>query len=340
MNSDGRNPKCPLSTTHVLGFVQLSSKDKIKMSNLWAQHDTIAELKHRDIVTCMCVNAIRTILQFTLVTHGHLFRVRLGATNIYPYTSPYIPIVTHNILIIIVLLCRCGPYMYRYVFPWTIWRVPYLSSNQKLLQMQEYTHMLMQISTGSPPYVHYNAPMPHARKQVLNLCPIETMNIIVFLLALRQSLSTDKGSYHMEAPLVCTIHGANLIIHIMSLYPFGPPAIPNENIRRCPRGQWTNPYSNSRGHATKRGLRVPNPNSRGHATKRGLRVPNPNSMGHATKRGFRDCPGFLNSTGRLGPKRGRKCYVTPAFLGIPKQRGTKSEVKTSARGHHDAPRGP
>ena len=59
-----------------------------------------------------------------------------------------------------------------------------------------------------------------------------------------------------------------------------------------------------------------------------------------SKRGFKDCPDFLNSTGRLGPKRGRKCYVTPAFSGIPKQRGTKSEVKTSARGHHDAPRGP
>ena len=27
-------------------------------------------------------------------------------------------------------------------------------------------------------------------------------------------------------------------------------------------------------------------------------------------------PGFLNSTGRLGPKRGR-CYVTPAFSGVP-----------------------
>ena len=37
----------------------------------------------------------------------------------------------------------------------------------------------------------------------------------------------------------------------------------------------------------------------------------------ATKRGFGDRPGFLNSTGRLGPKRGRKCYVTPAFSGVP-----------------------
>ena len=27
-----------------------------------------------------------------------------------------------------------------------------------------------------------------------------------------------------------------------------------------------------------------------------------------------------------GPKRGRKCYITPAFSGIPKQMGTKSEL--------------
>ena len=40
-------------------------------------------------------------------------------------------------------------------------------------------------------------------------------------------------------------------------------------------------------------------------------------MLHATKRGFKDCPGFLKSTGRLGPKKGRKCYITPAFSGVP-----------------------
>ena len=97
MNSDGRNPKCPLSTTHVLLSVQLSTKYKIRMSNLCAQHDTVAEFKHCDIVTCMRVNAIRTMLQLTLVTHGHLLKVRLGATK-----GTYIPIVTY--LIIIVLL--------------------------------------------------------------------------------------------------------------------------------------------------------------------------------------------------------------------------------------------
>ena len=184
--------------------------------------------------------------------------------------------------------------MCKYVFPQTIWRAPYLSSNQKLLQMQEYTHVLLQLRTRYPPYVPYDAPMPHACKQVPNMCPIETMNIIVLLLPLGQRLSTNKWPCHMEAPLVCTIHGANLIIHIMPLAPFRPFAVPNENIRRCPRGRRTNP------------------NHVAQAVNG-----NPNSRGDATKHGFKDCPGFLNSTGRLGSKRGRKCYVTPAFSGVP-----------------------
>ena len=43
-------------------------------------------------------------------------------------------------------------------------------------------------------------------------------------------------------------------------------------------------------------------------------------MLNVAKRGVNDCPRFLNSTGRLGPKRGRKCYVTPAFSGVPNKR--------------------
>ena len=31
-----------------------------------------------------------------------------------------------------------------------------------------------------------------------------------------------------------------------------------------------------------------------------------------------DCPGFVNSTGELEPKKERKCYVTPAFSRTPK----------------------
>ena len=59
----------------------------------------------------------------------------------------------------------------------------------------------------------------------------------------------------------------------------------------------------------------PNNGGQNQQSKRTLGV---TMMLHATKRGFKDRPGFLNSTGRLGPKRGRKCYVTPAFSGVPK----------------------
>ena len=65
-------------------------------------------------------------------------------------------------------------------------------------------------------------------------------------------------------------------------------------------------------------------------------------MHHATKRGFKDCPGFLNSTGRLGPKKGRKCYVTPAFSGVPIEGKQNQKSKPSLRVtmmHHATKRG-
>ena len=45
------------------------------------------------------------------------------------------------------------------------------------------------------------------------------------------------------------------------------------------------------------------------------------------KRGFKDCPGFLNSTGRLGPKRGRKYYVTLASSRVPNKGGQNQKSK-------------
>ena len=93
----------PHSTTHNPLSVQMSTKYKLGMSNFCAQHDIVAELKHCHIVTCVRVNAICTTLQLTLVTHvsSHLLRVRLGVTK-----GTYIAIITHNILIIIVVLCN------------------------------------------------------------------------------------------------------------------------------------------------------------------------------------------------------------------------------------------
>ena len=253
MSDIGSSPNALPSRTHNCLSGPLSTKYTLRIRNLCAQHDTVAESKKCHTVTCVRVNAIRTILQFTLVTHGDLFGVKLGATK-----GTNIPIITHNILIIIVLLCRCGPYMCRYVFPWTIWRVSYLSSNQKLLQMQEYTHVLMQHRTGSPPYVPYDAPMP------------------------------QEGGNAMSP-----------------LHSRGSPKEGEQNQKSKPRLGVT-------------------------------------MMHHATKRGFKDCPGFFNSTGRLGPKRGRKCYVTPAFSGVPNKREQNQKAKPRPRVtmmHHKTKRG-
>ena len=95
--------RSPPSRTHNCLSVPLSTKYTLRIRNLCAQHNTVAQSNKSHIVTCVCVHAIRTILHFTLVTHGHLLRVRLGATK-----GTNIPIITHNILIIIVLLCRCS----------------------------------------------------------------------------------------------------------------------------------------------------------------------------------------------------------------------------------------
>ena len=93
------------TTTCDLLSVQLSTKCNLRIRNLCAKHDTAAELKHCHTVTCMHVNAIRTILQLTLVTHGHL-RVRPGAKK--KKKGTYIPIITHNNLIIMVARNRNG----------------------------------------------------------------------------------------------------------------------------------------------------------------------------------------------------------------------------------------
>ena len=182
-------------------------------------------------------------------------------------------------------------------------------------------------------------------------------------------------------------------------YPFGPLAIPNENIRRCPRGQRTNPTNvamtingnryfihttgilrfeeditkdasyTSDGHAVhimcdkigKVWDMVPlrqsfHPSNFGDNTIQvrmntmhtsppsilraplcrgeGMRTPISGSVLQEEK----EAEQMLVRTYVLVPilqptllrrRRGRKCYVTPAFLGVHKQRGTKSKVATS-----------
>ena len=60
-------------------------------------------------------------------------------------------------------------------------------------------------------------------------------------------------------------------------------------------------------------------------------MPGVTMMHHTTKREFKNCPDFLNSTGRLGPKREWKCYVTPAFSGVP-NKGNKIRSQNLCHG--------
>ena len=80
-------------------------------------------------------------------------------------------------------------------------------------------------------------------------------------------------------------------------------------------------WCNSRGHATKRGLRVPNPNSRGRTKKRGLRVPNPNSRGHTRKRGLRvlnpNSRGHTKMHGLLVPNPNSRGHATKHRFRVP-----------------------
>ena len=86
-------------------FRLLFIKHNIKLSNLCAQHATLAELRKSNWVTCVCIHALRGIVRLTLVLHGQLLRV-LGATKL-----THISIITRNILLIIVLIRTCNPFM-------------------------------------------------------------------------------------------------------------------------------------------------------------------------------------------------------------------------------------
>ena len=117
---------------------------------------------------------------------------------------------------------------------------------------------------------------------------------------------------------------ANLIIHIMSLHPFGPPAIPNENIRRCPRGQRTNPndvaqaVNGNRNFVYAPGVfRIKQDIAKD--TSYGCN-------GHAIHVVRHEIPKVWD----VFPLR-RKCYITPAFSGVPNKGGQNQNSKPPLR---------
>ena len=157
----------------------------------------------------------------------------------------------------------------------------------------------MQLIGAATPDVPNQTPMPQPSKQLLNACPVPPMDIVVTLLAGCQSAILSSNEWHNDM-------NPAFISAIMA---------PNFKIKEIPSG-------------TRRSVPIPNQRERNRKSKP---TPGVTMMHHATKRGFKDCPGFLNSTGRLGPKRGRKCYITPAFSGVP-NKGNKIGSQNLRRG--------
>ena len=54
-------------------------------------------------------------------------------------------------------------------------------------------------------------------------------------------------------------------------------------------------------------------------------------MDHATKRGFKDCPGFLNSTGRFWGQQRAEMLRHPCILGGPRQGKQNQKSKPTPR---------
>ena len=78
-------PSITPSTTCNLLSVQLSTKYNLRMSNLCAQHDTVAELKHCHAVNCTVLQLTATKGTYTpIVTHTILKWVKLGENQKMP----------------------------------------------------------------------------------------------------------------------------------------------------------------------------------------------------------------------------------------------------------------
>ena len=159
----------------------------------------------------------------------------------------------------------------------------------------------------------------------------------------------------------------------LPLAPFRPFTIPNENIRRCPGGQRTDPNDVAKAVNGNRNfiyapgvfrikqdiIKDASYGSNGHAIhvmrhkiwkvwdvvplRQSFRPSNfsDNTIQVRTNT-MHTCPPSL----LRAPRCSREEISTPMRWSVLKeekeaeQRGTKPEVKTSARGHHDAPRGP
>ena len=82
-----------------------------------------------------------------------------------------------------------------------------------------------------------------ACKEVFHPCAIEIVHIIIFLLIVTQSLTTNIWHSHMDAALVGAIMSTNFKIEELSMSARRASCIPNHYISHGPQHKITNPHN-------------------------------------------------------------------------------------------------
>ena len=137
------------------------------------------------------------------------------------------------------LLCL---YRLWHMRPRSIRLIPSLSANAKLSNVEQNTHMAVQLRCRACPDIADNPPLPQPCKEVLHPCTIETMDIIILLLVVGQSFPTNIKYSGVQAALIGAVMRTNFKIEILSMCLRRTTLIPNHNIGGSSGHKVTNPY--------------------------------------------------------------------------------------------------
>ena len=204
------------------------------------------------------------------------------------------------------------------MLPWSVGGVTDLPTDAKLCKMQQNADRLVHLIGAATPNVPKQTPMPQPSKQPLNVCPVPPMHVIVTLLAGCQSAILSSNEWHndMNPAFISTIMAPN--------FKEGGNATSPLHSRGSPtKGAKSEVKTYARGHHD-----APSISKYGSLTPtRGATQQNVNS---------KIVPVSSIAPEGWGPKVGGNAMSPLHSRGSP-TKGTKSEVKTYARGHHDAP---
>ena len=152
--------------------------------------------------------------------HARCTHVQVASAKIGYITRTVATQLATNTVIIFFLYNGClllPPCRLWHMRPRSIGLIPSLSANAKLSEVEQNTHMAMQLRCRACPDVADNPPLPQPCKEVLHPCTIEATDIIILLLVVSQSFRTNRGNF-------CTARA--LRAHCVLLLDYVPPEEP------------------------------------------------------------------------------------------------------------------